>query len=183
MAQPRRLVHRWPASAAPVSIPGSSRRAAGRSFGCVGGPRRTPGSLGIRPFPCSAAWVSSSRRTVPRWTLDAFARATAYSRPHHEERAVNGTSTRRTSTQRPGGWCEPGRRRQGMDPGASGPNARWREPRTPVGSGAERQRYRAAPIGFGGDTRARRSHRVRHTPNEGGTAEGTTFRPGRNGRS
>ena len=44
----------------------------------------------------------------------------------------------------------------------------------PVGSGAERQRYRAAPIG---GSSARRS-RSAASPNEGGTAEGTTFRPG-----
>jgi len=51
-----------------------------------------------------------------------------------------------------------------MDPGASGPNARRRRPRSPVGSGAERQRYRAAPIGGGGfDHRpSRRSGWVRH---------------------
>ncbi len=42
---------------------------------------------------------------------------------HHEERAVNGTSTRRASAKRSGGWWKPERRRQGMDPGASGPNA------------------------------------------------------------
>ena len=48
-------------------------------------------------------------------------------------------------------------------------------PRNPVGSGAERQRYRAAPIG--GATATRRS-RSAASPNEGGTAEGTTFRPG-----
>ncbi len=71
--------------------------------------------------------VSTGRRRAQ--ALDAPGQATAYSRPHHEERAVNGTSTRRTSTQRPGGWCEPGRRRQGMDPGASGPNAKGCEPR------------------------------------------------------
>ena len=65
-----------------------------------------------------------------------------------------------------------------MDPGASGPNARRRRRRgRQVGSGAERQRYRAAPID-------RRQRAVRRSecgtpPNEGGTAEGTTFRPER----
>src|SRR6185436_303577 len=54
--------------------------------------------------------------------------------------------------------------------GARAPNA------SRVGSGAERQRYRAAPIG---GSSARRS-RSAASPNEGGTAEGTTFRPGTN---
>jgi hypothetical protein len=31
---------------------------------------------------------------------------------HHEERAMNGTSTRRASAERPGGWWKPGRRRR-----------------------------------------------------------------------
>ena len=57
------------------------------------------------------------------------------------------------SAQRSGGWCEPERQRQGMDPGASGPNGTT----SPVGSGAERQRYRAAPIATVGDHPSRRS--------------------------
>ena len=89
--------------------------------------------------------LSASRLTARTGSL----RLHPYSADHHEERAVIGTSTRRTSTQRSGGWCEPERRRQGMDPGASGPNAKRCEPQAPVGSGAERQRYRAAPIGRG----------------------------------
>src|SRR4029079_4451002 len=50
--------------------------------------------------------------------------------------------------------------------------------RDQVGSGAERQRYRAARIGEhrASGPRARRS-RSAASPNEGGTAEGTTFRP------
>jgi hypothetical protein len=39
-----------------------------------------------------------------------------------------------------------------MDPGASGPNAKRQLAVDAIGSGAERQRYRAAPIGGGGDT-------------------------------
>ena len=50
----------------------------------------------------------------------------------------------------------------------------------PVGSGAERQRYRAAPIATGRPDAV--GHESAASPNEGGTAEGTTFRPGTNGR-
>ena len=46
----------------------------------------------------------------------------------------------------------------------------------PVGSGAERQRYRAAPIARSHDPAV--GHESAASPNEGGTAEGTTFRPG-----
>src|SRR5436190_21704979 len=46
----------------------------------------------------------------------------------------------------------------------------------PVGSGAERQRYRAAPIGQGSPGPV--GHESAASPNEGGTAEGSTFRPG-----
>ena len=46
----------------------------------------------------------------------------------------------------------------------------------PVGSGAERQRYRAAPIARSHDPAV--GHASAASPNEGGTAEGTTFRPG-----
>ena len=100
-------------------------------------------------------------------------------RRHHEERAMNGTSTRRASAERPGGWWKPGRRRRRMDPGASGPNG-TRATATPVGSGAERQRYRAAPIARepADDRKPGRRSRSAAQPNEGGTAEGTTFRPG-----
>src|SRR4026209_2580911 len=69
-----------------------------------------------------------------------------------------------------------------MDPGASGPNAKRHPPQAPVASGAERQRYRAAPI----DRRASGrpvGQESAASPNEGGTAEGTTFRPGLKGRS
>ena len=72
------------------------------------------------------AWLPIVRRKIggfrPDPPLDAAARPRLDSRPHHEERAMNGTSTRRASAQRPGGWWKPGRRRRGMDPGASGPN-------------------------------------------------------------
>jgi hypothetical protein len=101
-------------------------------------------------------------------------------RGHHEERAMNGTSTRRTSTQRSGGWCKPERRRQGMDPGASGPNVDG------IAAPASRLRRRAPAIQGSADRSPRRRRLVGHesaaTPNEGGTAEGTTFRPGTNGR-
>ncbi len=72
--------------------------------------------------------------------VDASLGRRPYSADITKQRAVNETSTRRTSIQRSGGWCEPERRRQGMAPGASGPNTRRRGPRTSVGSGAERQR-------------------------------------------
>ena len=120
----------------------------------------------------SARWSSDKSCRLRRRSSDArfapqrhrsldrrvgAARLTGWADPCHpaghatEYVAVNGTSTRRTSAQRSGGRCEPERRRRGMDPGASGPNGI-----RPVGSGAERQRYRAAPIARV-STRRRRS--------------------------
>ena len=90
---------------------------------------------------------------------------------------MNGTSTRRASAERPGGWWKPGRRRRRMDPGASGPNGERRD-----AADASRLRRRAPAIEGSADRHGRTAGpsvtRVRHTPNEGGTAEGTTFRPG-----
>ncbi|TMC60835.1 MAG: hypothetical protein E6J17_09350, partial [Chloroflexi bacterium] len=87
---------------------------------------------------------------------------------------MNGTSTRRASAERAGGWWKPERRRWGMDPGASGPNANV----------ANRLRRRAPAIAGSADRRPTRKRRPpvgqesAASPKEGGTAEGTTFRPG-----
>ena len=71
-------------------------------------------------------------------TLDASAMPAPYSRPHREERAVNGTSTRRASAERPGGWWKPG-----------GDGGEWtREPpdRTAAQAAPSRLRRRAPAI-------------------------------------
>src|SRR4051812_11342935 len=87
---------------------------------------------------------------------------------------MNGTSTRRASAERAGGWWKPERRRRGMDPGASGPNA----------NAASRLRRKAPAIAGSADRRPTRKRRPpvgqesAASPKEGGTAEGTTFRPG-----
>jgi hypothetical protein len=109
--------------------------------------------------------------------------------PTSRRRAVNGTSTRRASAERPGGWWKPGWRRRRMDPGASGPNGK-----RPAANAANRppsRLRRRAPAIQGSADRQGPGRRPGHgrrsrsaaTPNEGGTAEGTTFRPGTNGRS
>jgi hypothetical protein len=82
-------------------------------------------------------------------------------RRHHEERAVNGTSTRRTSAERPGVWWKPGRRRRRMDPGASGPNGRG-EAKRPRPS---RLRRRAPAIQGSADRQG--TVRQRGTPDPG----------------
>ena len=64
-----------------------------------------------------------------------------------KKRAMNGTSTRQSRSRDPAVGASRNDDDEGMAPGASGPNTGRREPRTSVGSGAERQRYRAAPIG------------------------------------
>src|SRR5262245_43180112 len=65
---------------------------------------------------------------------------------HREERAVNGTSTRRSVGRETRWLVETGATTAGNGPGSLRTE---RSPATvdPVGSGAERQRYRAAPIG------------------------------------
>ena len=50
--------------------------------------------------------------------LDASRGSCPYSADITKRRAVNGTSTRRVSIQRSGGWCEPERRRRGNGPGS-----------------------------------------------------------------
>src|SRR4249919_2543514 len=91
---------------------------------------------------------------------------------------MNGTSTRQSRSRDPAVGASRNDDDEGMAPGASGPNTGRREPRTSVGSGAERQRYRAAPIGHRGDAAGPSVRQSAASPNEGGTAEGTTFRPG-----
>src|SRR5215211_483173 len=68
-----------------------------------------------------------------------------------------------------------------MDPGASGPNGR----RARTRDDPSRLRRRAPAIQGSADRRPRertiaRRSRSAAQPNEGGTAEGTTFRPGTN---
>src|SRR4029079_10338693 len=91
---------------------------------------------------------------------------------------MNGTSTRQSRSRDPAVGASRDDDDEGMAPGASGPNTGRREPRTSVGSGAERQRYRAAPIGQRERRGAPPVRKSAASPNEGGTAEGTTFRPG-----
>ena len=98
---------------------------------------------------------SPAIRTCP--VLDASRGSCPYSADITKRRAVNGTSTRRVSIQRSGGWCEPERQRREWPREPPDRTTRRREPRTSVGSGAERQRYRAAPIGRPEDPEARRS--------------------------
>src|SRR4029078_695097 len=99
---------------------------------------------------------------------------------------MNGTSTRRASAERPGGWWKPGRRRRRMDPGASGPNGKVIGDRrdlaheAPAQSASDRGQRRSPGIvreADAGKTRAA-GNASAASPNEGGTAEGTTFRPG-----
>jgi len=98
---------------------------------------------------------------------------------HHEERAVNGTSTRRASAERPGGWWKPGRRRRRMDPGASGPNG-------DAASAAEPSRLRRrAPAIQGSADRPRQrpvGHGVRHRRMRVAPRKARPFVPGRSGR-
>ena len=124
---------------------------------------------------------------TPRLTPSAGATHTP---PTSRRWAMNGTSTRRASAERPGGWWKPGWRRRRMDPGASGPNGR-RPAANAANRPPSRLRRRAPAIqgsadrqgpGRRPDSQGRRS-RSAAQPNEGGTAEGTTFRPGTNGRS
>ena len=79
-----------------------------------------------------------------------------------------------------GEWTREPPDRTTVTPGMPGSNDQ-------VGSGAERQRYRAAPIArdrpHGGHRTRAAGHVSAASPNEGGTAEGTTFRPGTIGRS
>src|SRR5690349_796593 len=91
---------------------------------------------------------------------------------------MNGMSTRQSRSRDPADGASRSDDDEGMAPGASGPNTGRREPRTSVGSGAERQRYRAAPIGRRGHVDDPPVNWSAASPNEGGTAEGTTFRPG-----
>ncbi len=127
---------------------------------------------------------SSVKHRVPerRWAaaaaaLDARPRARLDSAPNRI-RAVNGTSTRRASAERSGGWWKPERRRQGMDPGASGPNDQGAATHPP-----SRLRRKAPAIQGSADQQlsraVRRSGKCGTSPNEGGTAEGTAFRPER----
>ena len=71
---------------------------------------------------------------------------------------------------------ETGATTTGNGPGSLRTEREGRIGHQPVGSGAERQRYRAAPIGR--DSPRAVGHASAASPNEGGTAEGTTFRPG-----
>jgi len=172
--------------------PGAERSvsAGGRPIFGFQGPslfRASEGCASLTQCPqCVAQHSQINQTTLPGWPsrtgacrLLTLLRAAPRLRPQHEDMALIGTSTRRGPAQRTGGWCEPGRRRRGMDPGASGPNegSMFDRP-SPVGSGAERQRYRAAPIG-GRTAVPPVGHSSAAQPNEGGTAEGTTFRPGR----
>jgi len=138
------------------------------------------------PWPASWPWCWSAdaRPGVIGWVLDDVAPPCdhpASSRRAGCERdeypSCVGTEIR---------WLvETGATTAGNGPGSlrterSAPRRRGADP---VGSGAERQRYRAAPIGPDRVQRriARRSWSAA-SPNEGGTAEGTTFRPGTTGR-
>ena len=137
-----------------------------------------------RPSPDRCLRTARARSSAGRRAGRSGRRLTPRTRPAHTPRTSRTAGCERDeypSRRRPRDPAVGASRNdddEGMDPGASGPNARRREPRTPVGSGAERQRYRAAPIG-----RPRRrgppvGHESAASPNEGGTAEGTTFRPG-----